>query len=93
MIKICRSENNDELNYWPDGGVVEPHFIINDPRRRKLARLSSLNIKSHDKHFIFMSHNGHVTTKWEGEEPPPLPLKGGRTIGRKRLLTGKMREN
>jgi hypothetical protein len=91
MVKICRSENNDELNYWPDAGVVEPHFFSNDPRHRRLARLSSLNIKSHDKHFIVMSHSSHVTTKWAGREAPLPDQQGGRTNVRKaRLLTGKM---
>ncbi len=57
-----------------------------------VAGLISSNRPSHDKHFIVTSHYGHVTMKWEGREPPPLSLKGGRTNGRKaRLLTRKMR--
>jgi hypothetical protein len=53
--------------------------------------ISSNGSASHGKHFIVMSHSGHVTMKWAGGAATLPTLKGGRTNVRKaRLLTGKM---
>ena len=94
MIQRCGSEN-DGLNYWPDAAAVEPILTVEyvSPRCSG-ARLISTIIRSHDKHFIVMSHSSHVTMKWGGRAATLPTLKGGRTHVRKaRLLAGKMREN
>lgn len=94
MVKTCRSGKQDESDHWPDAVRGNKHSTTFDLSRQLATKLISSNLSSHDKHFIVMSHYGHVTMKWEGREPPLLSLKGGRTNGRKaRLLTRKMRED
>jgi hypothetical protein len=91
MDKMGRSE---DLNYWPDAGVLEfDHVLECSPSGRTGARLISTVIRSHGKHFIVMSHSNHVTITWAGRAATLPTLKGGRTHGRNKLLTGKMRED
>jgi hypothetical protein len=90
MVETCRIENDNERTHGSDAIGVEPYFIIGYLLQCIRARLISSNMVSHGKHFIVMSHYYHVTVKWGGREAPLPPIKGGRTIGRNRLLTRKI---
>jgi len=88
-----REEENDPNN-WPDAGAMGDCLIVGSPSScRSGTRLISTVTRSHGKHFIVMSHSSHVTVKWEGRAATLPTLKGGRTHGRIKLLTGKMQEN
>ena len=71
----------------------EASFFVGHFARWTSAGLISPNMVSHEKHFIVISRSNHVTIKWAGRAATLPTLKGGRTHGRKRLLTGKMRED
>jgi hypothetical protein len=94
MVEACRSENRNSDDYQPVTiGAEERYSLLRYLPRSAVAGLISSNTWSHEKHFIVMSHYCHVTVKWDGREAPLPPIKGGRTNGRNRLLTGKIRQD
>ena len=80
--------------HWPDANRENKDYAQREFPSSFTTKLTSLDIASHDKHFIVMSHSSHVTTKWVGKAATQPTPKGGRTnVGKARLLTGKMRED
>lgn len=94
MIEACRSENKNRNDHRSVAiEARKPYQVLCYLLRTTVTGLIPSIMWSHEKHFIVMSHNGHVTIKWAGRAATLPTLKGGRNHGRKRLLTAKMRED
>jgi hypothetical protein len=91
MVRTCEKKNENEL---PARCERNQRVVFVDTFPECIgAGLISPNLASHDKHFIVMPHNSHVTIKWAGRAATLPTLKGDRTHGRNKLLTGKIRED